>query len=69
MAAVALSAKSVAFGDLSAYFVRIAGGVRFERSDDYAFGNDQIAFRAIIRADGELADQTGSVKLFVGNAA
>jgi hypothetical protein len=43
--------------------------VRFERSDDYAFGNDQIAFRAIVRADGELADQTGSVKLFVGNAA
>lgn len=69
MAAVALSAKSVAFGDLSTYFVRIAGGVRFERSDDYAFGNDQIAFRAIVRADGELADQTGSVKLFVGNAA
>lgn len=69
MASVALSAKSVAFGDLSTYFVRIAGGVRFERSDDYAFGNDQIAFRAIIRADGELADQTGSVKLFVGNAA
>lgn len=69
MAGVALSAKSVAFGDLSTYFVRIAGGVRFERSDDYAFGNDQIAFRAIIRADGELADQTGSVKLFVGNAA
>lgn len=69
MASVALSAKSVAFGDLSTYFVRIAGGVRFERSDDYAFGNDQVAFRAIIRADGELADQTGSVKLFVGNAA
>ena len=66
MAGVALSAKSVAFGDLSAYFVRIAGGVRFERSDDYAFGNDQIAFRAIVRADGELSDQTGSVKLFVG---
>lgn len=69
MASVALSAKSVAFGDLSTYFVRIAGGVRFERSDDYAFGNDQVAFRAIVRADGELADQTGSVKLFVGNAA
>lgn len=69
MAGVALSAKSVLFGDISAYFVRIAGGVRFERSDDFAFDSDQIAFRAIIRADGELADQTGSVKLFVGNAA
>jgi HK97 family phage major capsid protein len=69
MASVGLSAKSVAFGDISTYFVRIAGGVRFERSDDFAFDSDQVTFRAIIRADGELADQTGSVKLFVGNAA
>lgn len=69
MAAVGLSAKSVLFGDLSTYFVRIAGGVRFERSDDYAFNTDQVAFRVLIRADGELADQTGAVKLFVGNAA
>ncbi|MFN8147940.1 MAG: phage major capsid protein [Candidatus Nanopelagicales bacterium] len=69
MASVGLSAKSVLFGDISTYFVRIAGGVRFERSDDFAFDSDQVAFRAIIRADGELADQTGSVKLFVGNAA
>ena len=69
MAGVALSAKSVLFGDLSTYFVRIAGGVRFERSDDYAFNTDQVAFRVLVRADGELADQTGAVKAFVGNAA
>lgn len=69
MASVALSAKSVLFGDISTYFVRIAGGVRFERSDDFAFDSDQVTFRAIVRADGELADQTGAVKLFVGNAA
>lgn len=69
VAAVAATAKSVLFGDISKYFVRIAGGVRFERSDEFAFGTDQIAFRAIIRGDGLLVDQTGAVKTFTGGAA
>ena len=69
VAAVALGAKSVAFGDFSAYFVRMAGGVRFERSDDFKFDTDQVAFRAVIRADGVTADQTGAIKVYVGNAA
>jgi HK97 family phage major capsid protein len=68
VAAVGLAAKSVAFGDFSAYFVRMAGGVRFERSDDFKFDTDQVAFRAVIRADGVTADQTGAIKLFVGAA-
>lgn len=69
IAATALSAKSVLFGDMSAYFVRLAGGIRFERSDEFAFQNDQVTFRAIIRGDGILADQAGAVKHFIGNAA
>lgn len=69
VAAVALGAKSVVFGDFSAYFVRMAGGVRFERSDDFKFDTDQVAFRAVIRADGVTADQTGALKVFTGNAA
>jgi HK97 family phage major capsid protein len=69
VAAVATSAKSVIFGDISAYYVRIAGGVRFERSDDFAFQNDLVTFRAIVRGDGILADQTGAVKVFVGGAS
>lgn len=69
MPAVATGAKSVVFGDFSAYFIRLAGGVRFERSDDYGFANDLISFRAIIRGDGILADQTGALKHFIGNAA
>lgn len=69
VAAPALSAKSVAFGDFAQYFVRLAGGVRFERSDDYAFNSDLVTFRAIIRADGLLIDQTGAVKVFVGGAS
>ena len=69
IAATGLGTKSVVFGDFSAYFVRMAGGVRFERSDDFKFDTDQVAFRAVLRADGILADQTGAVKVFVGNAA
>ncbi|MEU9894240.1 phage major capsid protein [Streptomyces phaeochromogenes] len=69
VAAPALSAKSVAFGDFAQYFVRLAGGVRFERSDDYAFNSDLVTFRAIIRADGLLVDQTGAVKVFTGGAS
>lgn len=68
VAAVALSAKSVLFGDISRYFVRLAGGVRFERSDDYAFGNDLVSFRCIVRGDGLLVDQTGAIKYFAGGA-
>lgn len=69
VAAVALSAKSVIFGDFAAYVVRLAGGVRFERSDDFAFQNDLITYRCVVRGDGILADQSGALKLFVGNAA
>lgn len=67
--AMATGAKSVVFGDMSQYFVRLAGGVRFERSDDFAFSTDLVTFRALIRGDGILVDQTGAVKHFIGNAA
>jgi HK97 family phage major capsid protein len=54
MPAYGLGATSIAFGDFSQYFVRMVGGVRFERSDDFAFGSDLVSFRAIIRSDGQL---------------
>jgi HK97 family phage major capsid protein len=69
VAAVALSARSVLFGDISQYYVRMVNGIRFERSDDFAFQNDLVTFRCILRADGDLIDTTGAVKAFVGNAA
>jgi HK97 family phage major capsid protein len=69
VAAPALSAKSILFGDMSTYFVRLAGGIRFERSDEYAFASDQITFRAVMRGDGLLIDQTGAVKHIVGAAS
>jgi HK97 family phage major capsid protein len=68
MPAIATGAKSIAFGDMSQFFIRLVGGVRFERSDDYAFANDLVTFRAILRADSVLVDQTGAVKHFIGAA-
>lgn len=68
VAAVGLSAKSVVFGDVSQYFVRLAGGVRFERSDEFAFSSDLVTFKAVVRGDGVLVDQTGAVKYFAGGA-
>lgn len=68
VAATALSAKSVLFGDFSQYFVRMVSGLRFERSDEYAFNTDLVTFRALLRADGSLVDLTGAVKYFAGGA-
>ena len=68
MPAVAVGAKSVLFGDLSQYFVRLVGGIRFERSDDYAFNTDLVTYRCLLRGDGTLIDTTGAVKTFVGAA-
>jgi HK97 family phage major capsid protein len=51
------------FGGFDALYVRIAGGVRFERSNEYAFGNDQVAFRAIVRNQSALLDPNSIKKL------
>lgn len=59
----ALSAKSIYFGDWSALKVRIAGGLRFERSNEYAFNADQVAFRAIVRT-GSITVDPNAVKFF-----
>ena len=69
VAAPAVGAKSVIFGDFSAYFVRLAGGVRFERSDEFAFNSDLVTFRAVVRGDGLMADTQGAVKAFQGGAS
>ena len=68
MPAVATGAQSVAFGDFSQFFVRLVGGIRFERSDDFLFSQDLVAFRAVLRGDGVLVDQTGAIKTYKGPA-
>jgi len=71
MVGTGLGAKSVLFGDLGAYHTRIVGtGIEVARSDDYAFANDLVTFRANIRLDGALGGGgTDAVKHFIGNAA
>ena len=65
MPAAANGAEYIAFGAMDRYFIRIVNGIRFERSDEFRFQNDLIAFRCIIRLDGALID-TNAVKTFVG---
>jgi HK97 family phage major capsid protein len=64
MPTMANAAESIAFGDMSKYFIRIVNGIRFERSDEFRFQDDLIAFRCILRLDGALVD-TGAVKTLV----
>lgn len=68
IAAPGTAVKSVLFGHLPSYYVRMAGGIRFDRSDDYAFANDLVTFRASVRIDGDLP-QTAAVKYFIGGAS
>ena len=62
-----VSAKSLYFGEMSALKIRIAGGIRFERSNEYAFGNDQVAFRALVRT-GAVTVDPNAVKFFQNSA-
>jgi HK97 family phage major capsid protein len=45
----AVSVESILFGDWRSLVVRIAGGFRFERSDDFAFNADLVTYRALVR--------------------
>lgn len=65
--AMAANAKSIYFGELSALKVRIAGGLRFERSNEYAFGNDQVAFRTLVRT-GAVTVDPNAVKYLANSA-
>lgn len=68
VAAIGNGNDSVIFGDLSRYWVRQAGELRFQRSDDYAFDRDLATFRGLLRIDGALVDTSGAVKTFRGAA-
>ena len=68
MADTGTSAKSVIFGHLPSYFVRQVGGIKLDRSDDFAFSAGLVTFRATMRVDGDLP-QTSHVKHFVGGAS
>ncbi len=68
VADAAISAKSVLFGDWSSLVVRLAGGFRFERSDDFAFDADMTTFRAVAR-HGTVSIDANALKSFVHAAS
>lgn len=59
--AFAASSKPIWFGDWKALVVRIAGGLRFERSAEAGFNNDQTVFKALVRR-GAVALDPNAVK-------
>lgn len=68
VAAKGTSALSIIFGDFSTFYIRDVGMIRFERSDEYAFANDLVTFRAILRTDSKRIEDTG-LKAYRGGTA
>jgi HK97 family phage major capsid protein len=68
VASVALDAKSVLFGHLPSFKVRIAGGIRVDQSADFAFNTDTVTYRGLIRLDGGLTHAT-HIGYFKGGAS
>jgi HK97 family phage major capsid protein len=60
--------NSLAVGDLKSIYIRNAGGIQVDRSDDYAFANDLATWRATWRLDSALV-QTANIKKFKGGAS
>lgn len=62
------AAKSVIAGHMPSFMVRSVGGIRLDRSDDFAFNADLVTFRASMRVDGALP-QSSHIKYFIGGAS
>jgi HK97 family phage major capsid protein len=60
--------NSLAVGDLKSIYIRNAGGLQIDRSDDYAFANDLATWRATWRLDSALV-QKANIKKFKGGAS
>lgn len=68
VAATGTANKSVLFGDMSSFHVRVQGGIEISRSDEVYFTTDEVGFRARILVDGALG-QSEAVKYFIGGAS
>ncbi len=70
VAVMAASAKSVAFGDFSYYYIRDAMEISMFRFTDSAYTKlGQVGFLAWMRSGGNLIDVGGAVKLFINAAS
>lgn len=58
VAAVGTAAKSVLFGHLPSFKIRVAGGMRVDQSADFAFNTDTVTYRGLMRVDGGLTHAT-----------
>jgi len=58
VAAVGSATKSVFFGHLPSFVVRVAGGIQIAQSSDFAFNTDTVTYRGLIRLDGNLTHPT-----------
>jgi HK97 family phage major capsid protein len=68
MPSIGSATTPLAVGDLKSLYVRNAGGLQVDRSDDFAFGNDLATWRATWRLDSALV-QTANIKVFKGGTA
>ncbi len=68
MANAGTAVKSVLVGHLPSFYVRTVGGIRIDRSDEFAFNADLTTLRATMRVDSALV-QSSHVKYFVGAAS
>jgi HK97 family phage major capsid protein len=68
VAAVGTGTKSVLFGHLPSFKVRVAGGIRVDQSADFAFNTDTVTYRGLIRLDGGLTHAT-HIGFFKGGAS
>jgi HK97 family phage major capsid protein len=68
LAAIGTGAKSVLFGHMPSYKVRVAGGLQVATSTDYAFNTDTITYRVLLRVDGDLT-HSSHIKFFKGAAS
>jgi HK97 family phage major capsid protein len=68
VASVGTGTKSVLFGHLPSFVVRVAGGIRVDQSADFAFNTDTITYRGLIRLDGGLTHAT-HIGYFKGGAS
>jgi len=68
--AMAANAKSILYGDLSAYYIRDVMAVEMFRFTDSAFTKKgQVGFLAWMRSGGNLIDAGGAVKHFANSAS
>lgn len=71
MAAVSTSGTGVlgvAFGHIPSYKVRVAGGLQVASSADYAFNQDVVTYRFLMRVDGDLT-HASHIKLWEAKAS